>query len=201
MRCERPLDRLVAGGGAGDGVEQARVAAEAECGARLVEGPSRTEQRRRGGPERAVAVGTLRPQLAAEGDQLGEVRDGVDLAQGGDADEPVGVEIVAEEQRRVVVGGEAAARRSGRDRPGRIVSRPSPKRPSASGENTASPRRSPGGLRASPQSGDSATASRAIASQSSTWSVSSPTASTVRSMSSSECASETNIDSNWDGAM
>src|SRR6476619_1737383 len=62
------------------------------------------EERRGGRPERPVAVPLLRAQLAAQRDELRKVGDRVDLARLGDADEPVRVEVVAEEKRRVVVG-------------------------------------------------------------------------------------------------
>ena len=43
--------------------------------------------------------------------KLGQIDDGVELPRGGDPDEPVRVEVVAEQQRRLVVRG---ANRRGR---------------------------------------------------------------------------------------
>ena len=72
-----PVDGRVARGGARGGLERAdRRAAGAPPAARRA---GRAEQRRRRGPERAVAVGVLGAQLAAERDQLGEVGDRIDV--------------------------------------------------------------------------------------------------------------------------
>ena len=79
MRGERLLD------GAGDG-----IAAE----------PSH-----RADPCLTVSRGLLGPEVRAGGDQLGQGDDGVELPGRGDPDEPVRVEVVAEQQRRLVVGG------------------------------------------------------------------------------------------------
>src|SRR5258708_2383134 len=65
--------------------------------------PAVTDERGGRSPRRPVAVDAAGAQLGAERDQLGQVRDGLDLAQRGDADEPVRVEVVAEQQRVVPV--------------------------------------------------------------------------------------------------
>ena len=75
---------------------------EPERGARLVERIP-AEQRGRGRPEGAVAVRFLRAHLAAERDQLREVGDSGDVMERRDAGDAVRVEVVAEQERRVVV--------------------------------------------------------------------------------------------------
>ena len=91
-------------------------------------------------PGRAVVRAAFGPQRRAAGDQLGERRDRVDVAERRDPDEAVRVEVVAEQERHVVVGGreqprpavvdEVAPRRSSRTRartaPGRAARRPAP---------------------------------------------------------------------------
>ena len=62
-----------------------------------------TEQGDARRPDRSVLPGALRPQLGAERDQLAHVRDGFHRSRPREADEPVCVEIVAEEEDRVVV--------------------------------------------------------------------------------------------------
>ena len=68
---------------------------------RLPGGPRPERGRRRRRPRLAVARRVVRPELRAERDQLGEVGDRVDLAVLGDPDEPVRVEVVAEQERGV----------------------------------------------------------------------------------------------------
>jgi hypothetical protein len=63
------------------------------------------EGRGGGSPRLAVARTPVGAQLCAERDQLREVADGLDRPCLGDANEPVRVEVVAEQQRGVVVGG------------------------------------------------------------------------------------------------
>ncbi|MBV8562559.1 MAG: hypothetical protein JOZ56_05655 [Actinobacteria bacterium] len=104
MRDERGRDRLVPGGRPRDRVELGGGAVEAQRLTRAVE-VARAEQRRGGGPERAVAVRALGAELAAERDQLREVADRVDVPEARDVDEAVRVEVVAEQQSRVRVGG------------------------------------------------------------------------------------------------
>src|SRR5438477_213549 len=72
----------------GEGEQRIGVAAESE---RLPRG-AETAPAEQGGARRpggAVAVDPRGAQLRADGDQLGEVGDGLDLAQARDADEPV----------------------------------------------------------------------------------------------------------------
>jgi hypothetical protein len=63
----------------------------------------RPERARRSDPRVAVAAGVLGAQPGAEGDQLRELGDGVDAAGVRDAHEPVRVEVVAEQQCKLVV--------------------------------------------------------------------------------------------------
>jgi hypothetical protein len=67
---------------------------------------------RRGGrrPGLAVARQAVGSELGAERDQGGEIGDRLDRARLGDADEPVRVEVVAEQQRRVLVDRREQAR-------------------------------------------------------------------------------------------
>jgi hypothetical protein len=62
------------------------------------------------GPGLTVARQAIRPQLGTVRDQRGQVGDGLDRPGLRDADEAVRVEVVAEEERRVVVGGREQAR-------------------------------------------------------------------------------------------
>src|SRR6188474_214889 len=79
MRAERLLD------GAGN-----RIASE----------PSRCAD-----PCLTVSRGLLGTEVRAGGDELGQNDNGVELPRGGDPDEPMRIEVVAEQQRRLVVGG------------------------------------------------------------------------------------------------
>jgi hypothetical protein len=80
VRCERPLDGVV--------VRR-----------------SRPERDRGGEPRFAVAVLAFGSQTRADGDQLRELRDRADAAGGRDPDEAVRVEVVAEQQRELIVLG------------------------------------------------------------------------------------------------
>ena len=62
------------------------------------------EQRRGRGPGLGLAGPALGARLRAERDELGEVVHRLDAAGRRDPDEPVGVEVVAEQERRVGVG-------------------------------------------------------------------------------------------------
>src|SRR5205823_11090382 len=64
-----------------------------------------SERRRRRGPRLAVARQVVGAQLGTLRDQRREIGHGLDAAGLGDADEAVRVEVVAEEQSGVVVGG------------------------------------------------------------------------------------------------
>jgi hypothetical protein len=97
-------------------VDAARVLGE--CGPRAhIRAPSRAgfialaERRGRCGPGLAVAGKAVGAQLGAAGDQRGEVGHGFDGPGLGYADEAMRVEIVAEQERRVVVGGREEPRR------------------------------------------------------------------------------------------
>ena len=161
------------------------------------------EQRRRRGPCLRLAGAALGARLGAERDQLGEIVHRLDAARRRDPHEAVGVEVVAEEQSRIGVGRLEQPRRAvveevalvdrlharGRTAPRRAARRRArpraPRRAGASRPTTGS--RPPPRTRASPRG-------RAQLPRSS------PTASIVASISSSPCASETNMHSNWDGA-
>src|SRR6188768_2790536 len=74
VRDERARDRLVPRGVPRQPLQRAGIAVVAERRARVVQPPG-AEQRRGGGPRRAVAVAVVRPRLGAERDQLGQVAD------------------------------------------------------------------------------------------------------------------------------
>ena len=61
------------------------------------------EERDARSPRGPVVVPPLGPKLGAEGDQLAHVGNGFDRAGRGEPDEPVCVEVVAEQEDRVVV--------------------------------------------------------------------------------------------------
>ena len=58
------------------------------------------ERRDRRGPDLAVAGKALRTQVGAKGEELGKGPDDLDVTERDNADQPVGVEVVAEEERR-----------------------------------------------------------------------------------------------------
>ena len=97
MSSERALDRLRSGGLSRERDERLGVVA-------LLEHAS-AEERDASGPDRAVLLQALRPQLGAARDQLAHVRDGLHRTRGGEADEPVRVEVIAEKEDRVVIAG------------------------------------------------------------------------------------------------
>ena len=68
------------------------------------------ERRGGRGPRLAVAGEAVGAQLRTQRDQRGEVAHGLDGARVGDPDEPVRVEVVAEQERGVGVGGLEQAR-------------------------------------------------------------------------------------------
>ena len=102
MCSERPVDLLVPDGESCRGVQEAGVSALAQRVPREVE-PTDTERRGRGRPGFAVTVASVGARLHAQRDQLGEVGHGGDVSGLGDADEPVRVEVVAEERCRVAI--------------------------------------------------------------------------------------------------
>ena len=148
----------------------------------------------------AVVAGFLGPELRAERDQLAHVGDGFDRARGRQADEPLRVEVVAEQEHRVVVAGreEPAAVRSGRGSPRRS----SPRRARTAARRAARTRargrvRLAAGARRARASPRAPPRARSPARDQAAKK--SAAASTVRSISSSPWASETNIASNCDG--
>ena len=196
---ECAIDRGVADGGPRRGTRAARVATPAERAARLVEPCPRSA---------AVAAqsGPSPPAPSARSCEQSEISSERSATAStspkrGDADEPVRVEVVAEEQRRVAVRRGEQARRPVVDEVA-LVDRLEPEREplvaerredrlelARSARSASLPERAP--PRPRPRSSSSPRGQRPKKS---------PTASTVRSMSSSECASETNIASNCDGA-
>src|ERR687898_752890 len=74
-----------------------------ECALALIGAAAETERGRC--PEVAVAGRSLRAQVRALGDQRRECLDRLHLAELGDADEAVRVEVVAEQQRHGLVSG------------------------------------------------------------------------------------------------
>ena len=92
---ERPLDRLAA----------EVVPAQARC-------VPAAESRRGRRPRLAVAGQAVGSQPGAERDQGGQVGDSLDRPRLGDAHEPMGVEVVTEQERGVGVGGSEQARPS-----------------------------------------------------------------------------------------
>jgi hypothetical protein len=73
-------------------------------------GGARAESGRRRGPGLAVAAQAVGSQLGAVGDQRSQVGDGFDRPRLRDPDEAVRVEVVAEQERGVVVGRRKQAR-------------------------------------------------------------------------------------------
>ena len=180
----------------------AAIAALAQLQAGRVE-RAPAEQRRRRGPGLGLAGPALGARLRAERDELGEVVHRLDAAGRRDPDEPVRVEVVAEQERRVGIG------RGEEPRPAvveqvALVDRLHPEREDRIAElredgdglalagAAAATRPRAGSLPPPPP--------RASPRRRPQLSKKSPTASIVRSISSSPCASETNMHSNWDGA-
>ena len=200
MRSEGELDRLVARGGPGERAERGRIAVEPERGARLVE-LAGAEQRGGRGPGLAVAVAPVGRNLRAERDQVGQVGDGLDLFERCDADEPVRVEVVAEQDRRVEIGRSEEAGTAEVEEVA-LVDRLEPEREARLGERredrleltlvVGAQRGGP--ERALPPRPPRRSSPRAQLPKNSA------TASTVRSISGSPWASETNIASNCEGA-
>ncbi len=89
-------DRIGAGNPACLGLEHGRIA-------RLVERPA-AEQGGGCGPRLPVSRALVGPELGAERDQLGEVGDSVDVLVAGDANEPVGVQVIPQQEGGVAVG-------------------------------------------------------------------------------------------------
>jgi hypothetical protein len=108
----------------------------------------------------------LRPEMRASRDQLGERRDGVEVAGGGDPDEPVRVQVVAEQERDVSVRRREQARPAVVDEVA-LVDRLEPEREALRRERPKTPSRSGSARSCSPQSGLSAAASAASVSQTS----------------------------------
>ncbi len=151
-------------------------------------------------PGLPVTLRLLRAEMCAGRDQLGERRHRVEVAGGGDPDEAVRVEVVAEQERNVSLRRREEARPSVVDEIA-LVDRLEPerealrrKRPEDAlalrlGAQLLAPERALGRRLGGERVEERQSPKK------------SPTASAVRSMSSSECASETNRHSNCDGAM
>src|SRR5581483_1816523 len=192
MRGERLVDRRVAGGRAGGCLERPRVAAQAQRGAWLVEPRAGPEQRCARRPQRAVALGVLRAKLAAERDELGQIGHCVGFAERGDTHEAVGIQVVAEQQREIGI----ARRKQPRLAVVREVALVD--RLEAEREPRLRERREHGDELSLVAWEQRVLPQRALRSGGVGYLV--PHAAIVLSMSSSLCASETNIASNCDGA-
>jgi hypothetical protein len=95
VSLEGPFDRFGAGG-----LVRAR---EQEVGIVALLDRTAAEERHARGPGGTVVVPAFGPELGAERDQLAHVGDGLDRAGGGKTDQAVRVEVVAEQEDRVVV--------------------------------------------------------------------------------------------------
>ncbi len=136
-----------------------------ERSARRVE-TARAQQRRGRRPGGTVAVAPVGARLRAQRDQLGEIGDGRDVAGLGDADEPVRVQVVAEQERGVAVRRREEPRAAVVDEVA-LVDRLQPERVlrgRRAARRPASCSRSASGRSASAQSGLSAAAASAISS-------------------------------------
>src|SRR2546430_10044757 len=102
MGVERVVDRSVAGLRPGQSFQRIRVVVEPKAGSSVLQLTS-AECGRRCGPDRAVTGDLLRAQVGTERDQLGEVADRLDAPDLLDPHETVRVQIVAEEERRVLI--------------------------------------------------------------------------------------------------
>lgn len=104
MSPQSPLDGIVARRSTGKRIERCGIASTTERRAGLTQRPL-PDMRCRCGPRCAVPGTPVAARLRAERDQLGEVGDGGDLTEGGDAREPARVEVVTEHQRGVAILG------------------------------------------------------------------------------------------------
>src|SRR4249919_2857140 len=102
MGGERTVGRGVADPASGEPLERARIVVEPERGTALVElaAPERGRSCR---PDRPVADDLLSAEVCTQGNQLREVADRLDGADLLDPHEAVCVEVVAEEERRVLI--------------------------------------------------------------------------------------------------
>src|SRR5262249_57042239 len=82
--------------------ERGRVAAVTQRDASVLE-LAGAEQRRARGPGRSVAWGRVGLELRTQGDELGQIGDRLDAADVRDPDQAVRVEVVAEQERGVLV--------------------------------------------------------------------------------------------------
>ena len=103
VRVERRVDGSVASRRSRRSVELGRVAVAPKDVPGAFERTG-TEQRSRRRPGSTVAVTPVGARLRAQRDQLGEVGDGRDVTRLGDPDEPVRVQVVAEQERDLAVG-------------------------------------------------------------------------------------------------
>src|SRR5947208_16697923 len=95
VSLERTVDGLVPGNGTCAGEQLVRILRLAKDAV--------AQQRDARGPGGAVLATVLGPELRAERDQLAHVRNGLDRARGGEADEPLRVQVVAQQENRVPV--------------------------------------------------------------------------------------------------
>ncbi len=103
MRVERRVDGSVASRRSRRSVELGRVAVAPKRVPGTFEHTG-TEQRSRRSPGSTVAIAPFGARLRAQRDQLGEVGHGRDVTRLGDTDEPVRVQVVAEQEGGLTVG-------------------------------------------------------------------------------------------------
>ena len=103
MRSQGSLDRVRSHGLVCESGKGLEIAALPQGRAGFLEDAC-AEQWGRRRPDDAVAVRAVAPELRADGDQLGEVEDRLRAPLPGHAHEPVGIEVVAEEEGGVAVG-------------------------------------------------------------------------------------------------
>src|SRR5262249_23634415 len=109
MRGERRVNGGVARCRPRDRLERPRILAQSERVTGRLD-ITCSAQRRGPGPGGTIAVALLGASLGAQRDQLGEVGDGRDVSGLGDTNEAVCVQVVAEQEPRVAVGGGEQAR-------------------------------------------------------------------------------------------
>ena len=102
MGGKRTVGRGVADPTSGEPLERARIVVEPERGTAFVQ-LAAPEQCRSRCPDRPVADDPLGAEVCTQGDQLREVADRLDGADLLDPHEAVRVEVVAEEERRVLI--------------------------------------------------------------------------------------------------
>ena len=113
MKRKRACDRLFSRRAHGEPKERVPIALLRQRSPRIgkpaLDAP---EQRDRRGPGLSVPGPVLGTQVGAEGQELGQLRDHPHVPLGGDPDKAVGVEVIAEEDAGVAIGGREEPRPS-----------------------------------------------------------------------------------------